>query len=204
MSQGSILQNCGHLVNSVLYRTITTSVFIHALTPKGKDMPNYFLSLDPDLSKNTTIHTNSSLKTFLKFAGEKSIFDGVLTPTAIATFSLKLHRTHLISLLANEVWAPIRKDKMNKTLKCYLVTSVNVIFSILLSNQLSQKINQDIKLVEDQRLLWQETSTHVHKIPRLGIKILNFPRNKILKQFYFWAIEQFVLIVTFLKEKNNG
>ena len=54
---------------------------------------------------------------------------------------------------------------MNKTLKCYLLTSVNVIFSILFSNQLSQKINKDIKLVEDQTLLCQETTTHTQNAP---------------------------------------
>lgn len=54
---------------------------------------------------------------------------------------------------------------MNKTLKRYLLTSVNVIFSILLSNQLSQTINKDVKMVEDQTLLWQETSTHTQNSP---------------------------------------
>lgn len=100
------------------------SVFSHALNFQVKAIPNYFLSLVPDLSKNTTIHTNSSLKSFLKFAGHKSIFDGVLTPAAIATFSLKPHITHLISLLANKVWHTLEKVKWTN--------SSNIIYSLLL------------------------------------------------------------------------
>lgn len=60
------------------------------------------------------------MKSFLKFVGEKSTFDGVLTLTATLTFSLKRHTTHLINPLTNEIWALMeKKGNMNKTLSFY-------------------------------------------------------------------------------------